>query len=367
MKILVFDKYLGYQVGGAQNSLHALLKELKGDFELIGCNAQKSFSAEKYKLSNWEVERVKIREFPKFPYLEYWFNRNRIKKFISSQKADLLITQGICGSLAIEVFNGRSIYFIRDEYHFNQVPIYYKGIKGFLKKIYILFQWPFIKQSFIDNTRAMKRADLVIANSKFMARKLEELFKRSVEFVYPLMDLKRFLQIQTASLKERKYLTLIGSEVIKGRDVAERIAAVMPDHDFMIVGREFQSPIQKGNILYQPWSTDPLEIYKKSKIVLSTTIIDSAIPRTGRIGPESNALGIPCIGSRVNSVQDYLHDEFYVEDRNNINSWKEKILEIEKKLNQLPAYLKEKASEYELDGQVAKFKKIVKDKLGFNL
>ena len=34
-KILVFDKFIGYRIGGAQNSLQLLLKNLKGDFKFL--------------------------------------------------------------------------------------------------------------------------------------------------------------------------------------------------------------------------------------------------------------------------------------------------------------------------------------------
>ena len=101
MKILVFDKYLGYKVGGAQRSLHILLSSLSGDVKLLGCEVKNTYNAERFKLKNLSVERFGITEIGRFPYLEYWWNRGKIKKIISQEKADLLITQGLWGAIAV--------------------------------------------------------------------------------------------------------------------------------------------------------------------------------------------------------------------------------------------------------------------------
>lgn len=367
MKIIVFDKFIGYRIGGAQNSLHYLLKNLKGSFKFLGCDVKKAFSAEKYKLPEWEVERIKIKEFPRFPYFEYWYNRKRIKKFIASQKADLLMAQGLWGAIAINAFPGKSIYFIRDEYHFNKVPIYQKGLKKLLKKLYILSQWIFIKKSFEDNTRAIKRASVVMANSGFMAKKIESLFGKKTDFIYALVDVASLEKEIIPPSEEREFIISIGSEVIKGKDIVEKISKIMPEHKFMIVGREFKNPIWKENILYYPWSTDALDIYKKTKILLVANIIDESIPRMGRTALEAMSLGIPAISSKTKNVSDFLGDDFLVANRDGIGLWKEKILEIEKNYEQYSEKLKQQAIEYDAAKQIERFKKIVNYKLGINL
>ena len=249
MKILVFDKYLGYQVGGAQNSLHTLLKNLKGDFEFLGCDIKRSFSAEKYKLSEWNVKRVEIKEFPKFPYFEYWLNRKRIKEFILSQKADLLIAQGLWGAIAINAFSGKSIYYIRDEYHLNYIPITQTGIKKFFKKIYLFLQYPFIASIFKDNKAAVLKADMVVSNSKFIANGIKNKFNRESEIIYPLIDVFGMTNNDSDINNNREFITAIGSEDIKGGRIVENIAKIMPNHQFMIVGRNFDQPIKKANVI----------------------------------------------------------------------------------------------------------------------
>lgn len=364
MKIIVFDKFLGYQVGGAQNSLHTLLKNLKGDFKFLGCDAKRAFSAEKYKLSEWDVERIKIKEFPRFPYFEYWYNRKRVEKFIASQKADLLITQGLWGAIAINTFQGKSIYFIRDEYHLNYIPITQTGIKKFLKKIYLFLQYPFIASIFKDNRVAVLKADMVVSNSKFIANGIKNKFNRDSEIIYPLINVLDMVSHKDCPNHDDQFITAIGSEDIKGGRIVEGVAKIMPDYEFMIVGRGFNQPIKKANVLYQPWSKDIGEIYKKTKILLAPSLCEEAFCR---VALEGMALGVPCIGSNKGGIPEVLGSEFIINDVWDIEKWKEKILGIEKNYEQYPGKLKQKALEFDVVEQIEKFKKIIQEKLNINL
>lgn len=366
MKIIVFDKFLGYQVGGAQSSIHLLLENLMKDsqhqWELLGCNVKKSFSAQKYRLENWQVKRLEIKEISKWPYFEYWLNKGRIKKFIKKQKGDLLITQGKWGAIAARYFQGKTIYFIRDEYHFNQVPIFQKSLKKILKKIYLFSQFFFLNSFFRDNKMAMKRS-LVIANSSYMSKYLDNLFSIKSEFIYTFMDIKSLTKEDIKFGENERYITSIGSELIKGIDIVKKIAKAMPEHKFMIVGRNFSEPRWEGNILYQPWSNNYFELYKKIKIWLVANIIHKAIPRVGRVGAEAMALGIPAISSQTNNVKDYLPDRLYISDREDISLWKEKILEVLDNYEEYTKDLKEESLKFDSSIQIENFKKIVKKRL----
>jgi glycosyltransferase involved in cell wall biosynthesis len=331
----------------------------------LGCDVKKAFSAEKYKLPEWEVERVKIKEFPRWPYFEYWYNRKRVKKFIASQKADLLIAQGLWGAIAINAFSGKSIYFIRDEYHFNYIPIVQRGIKKIFKKIYLFLQRPFISIIFKDNKIAILKANIVISNSKFIANGIKRIFNKDSEVIYPLVDVLDMMSLQNIDVdKSEKFITVIGSEDIKGGRIVEKIAKIMPNYQFMIVGRNFNQPIKKANIIYYPWSKNIKEIYSKTKILLAPSIINEAFCR---VALEGMALGIPCIGSNKGGIPEVLGSEFIINDVWDIEKWKEKILEIEDNYEKYPEKLKQKALGFDAAKQIEKFKKIIQEKLNINL
>ena len=366
--IVVFDKFLGYKVGGAEISLEKLLKNLLGDFKFIGCEVQKSFSAKRLKEEKFPVERIKIKEIPKFPYLEYFWNRKKIIKFISQQKGDCLFAQGLSGCLAINSFQGKTVYFARDEYNLNEIINYYSGLRYWLKKIYLFIQHPFIKKLFFDNEKAIKKADLVIANSDFMKRMIKERFGKEAEVIFPMIDILEFQKIVLPSLRERPFLTLVGSEVLKGSPIVEEIAQRMKNEQFMIVGREFKKPIKKNNILYQPWSKEPLEIYKKTKMFLIPSLCQEAFCR---VGLEGLSLGIPCLGSDRGGIGEVLDKKFLIGDVWDINKWVGKILEIEKDYQFYVEKTKKRAEEikekFNALSQEKKFKKIIKEKLNIDI
>lgn len=363
-KIIVFDKFLGYGVGGAQHSFHNLLENLKGNFKFLGCHVKKGFSANKYQLENWLIERIEIKECPWLPYFEYWLNRKTISKFIASQKGEILITQGLWGAIAVGAFLGKTIYFIRDEYHFNKIPIYQIGLKKFFKKIYLFSQYPFIKKIFFDNQKAIEKADLVIVNSYFVKKAIKEKFNKDSEVVYPLIKVRELHKIKLPSFKKRPFLTLIGSEFIKGREIIEKIAEKMPDHQFMVVGRLIKEPIKKGNILYHPWVKDPLDVYRKTRILLVASLIEEAFPRAP---VEGAGLGIPSLASKKGGLPEFMPDFLLVENPWDIEKWIEKIEDIEQNYENYSKILKEKSLEFDFLEQIEKFKKILKEKFNIEL
>ena len=323
--ILVFDKFLGYNVGGAQKSLHALLENVFEDIFYLGCNVKKAFLAEKYKVDKIKVERFNIKEIPKLPYFEYFLNRNVVKKNIKNSKRKILITQGLYGAVAVNNFKGDSIYFIRDEYSLNRIPVHQKGFTKILKYIYLLIQFPFLLIMFRDNKKAVKKAKVVIANSKYIKDELFKKFGIDAEVVYPIINIKELKSQEIPKIENRKYVTSIGSEVIKGSKIVENIAKIMPDYNFMIVGRSFKNPIVKDNVLYQPWSQDIMDIYKKTRILLIPSVCNEAF---GRTAVEALSLGIPVLGTNRGGIKEVLPPDNMLEDIENISLWKNKILNI---------------------------------------
>jgi glycosyltransferase involved in cell wall biosynthesis len=367
MKIIIFDKYLGYQVGGAQKSFHFLIENFKKDFPkndfiLLGCENEKSFSSKRLKIGDWNAERIKIKECPRFPYFEYWFNRKKISEFIKKQEGDIIITQGLWGAIAVNNFKGKKVYFIRDEYQLNKIENYHQGIKRILKKIYLLIQKPFIKRMFEDNKSAIEKSDIVVSNSKFIYEKIKEIFNRDSEIIYPVIDVRKLLEYNLPD--NREYIVSIGSEIIKGRKIMEKIDKEMPNYKFMIVGREFDKPIQKNNILYYPWQKDVLNVYNKARIVLVPSVLEEAF---GRVAVESMALSIPCLGSDRGGIKEALNDDFIIKDLENIQEWKEKILWIEKNYFNLFNKLKENALKFDSQKQIEKFEEIMKNKFSLEI
>lgn len=367
MKIIIFDRFLGYNIGGAQKSLHFLIEKLissdefsTADFSLLGCEAEKTFSASRHKLDNWQVERIKIMEIPWLPYFEYWLNRKKIKKFIEKQEGDILISQGRYGAIAIRFFKGKKIYFIRSDYNFGFIKNYFKGFKRLFKKIYLLIQSPFIRLGFKDNEIAIKESDLIISNSKFISDKIKNIFNRESEIIYPIIDVKNLLEKEINLSEERgeKYITIMSNEGVRGVEIFKEIANIMPSHKFRIVGRGFERPYWDNNIFYTNREIDAMNIYKKAKIVLMPSIWEEAF---GRVAVESLALSIPCIGSNIGGIPEILPEKLLIHDIYNISEWKDKILDILKNYNSYCDGLRSSVLKFDSDEQIDKFKKLLAD------
>lgn len=352
-KILVFDKFLGYNVGGAQKSLHSLLDNLDYDFEFLGCDVKRAFNAEKFRNEKWLVARFNIKEYPRLPYFEYWLNRRRIKTEIAKKQADILVTQGLWGAVAVRFFGGKTVFFIRDQYQLNKIGVYQTGIKKIFKYLYLLLQLPFILSMFRDSKLAIRKADKVIANSEFIKNKIKEKFGVEAEIVYPLVDTESFQPAKIPLVNKKEFITVIGSELIKGRKTVEKVAGLMPEYKFMIVGREFVKPEWKNNIFYQPWVNDVLEIYQKTKILLVPSICEEAF---GRTALEAMYLGLPVIGSDRGGLAEVLPEESVVTDVYDYTAWQRKI---EDALVHGERYINHKLSKFDFILQINHFKNII--------
>ncbi len=328
IKVLVFDKYLAYNVGGAQQSLRTLIKGMvESDINFIyaGCEVEKSFGAGRNISDELPVEKFKIFEIPRFPYLEYFLNRKRVANAIKKYQADVLVTQGLWGAAAVNAFAGKSLYFIRDEYQLNRIPFYQRGIMKLLKLIYLFVQLPFVLILFNDNKKAIQKA-LTVANSQYLQKGIKDKFGKDARLV------RSPIRPQSSSVGEESvlvgnYITCIGSEYMKGSEVVKRIASQMPDHNFMIVGREFKNLVNKGNLTFHPWVKDAKEIFKITKILLIPSICQESYPR---VAIEAMGRGIPVLGSNNGGIPEVLEAKFIIQDLWNIGLWEEKIKEIER-------------------------------------
>lgn len=352
-KILIFDKYLGYNVGGAQKSLHELLKKMSGDFVYLGCVVKKSFNAGKNKIDDLPIDRFKVVECGRFPYLEYFLQRRIIKKNIQKQNANILITQGISGAVGARYFCGKVVYFIRDEYQLNRIPVYQTGLKRVFKFLYLFVQYPFIYQMFKDQRLAIKKADVVIANSVYIQKEVKRIFKKDSKVIYPLVDTQALQNKMAVLSQDKQFITLIGSELIKGRAIVEHIATLMPTQQFIIVGREFTQQKWKKNILYQPWVDDVIDIYQKTKLLLIPSICNEAF---GRTALEAMILGLPVIGSNRGGLTEVLSKKSVVDDLYDFLEWKTKI---EEALNNKEEYINKELAQFDCNLQIDNFKNII--------
>jgi glycosyltransferase involved in cell wall biosynthesis len=327
-KIIAFSKYLSYMLGGAEKSTYEILKQEENkSIKIVSFSNINSFGANNKKIEfpeNWEIEHLSnMKQFHKFFYWEYLFNRNEIKNYFS--KVDntntILYTYAIYAPIAIIAFNGNSKLFIRSETDLAINKNYHQGIKKYLKNIYMFMELiPFyIYKS--DLKKAIIKSE-VICNSQYMSQKLFKLYAKKSNVLYPFIDETR-LKEEFKSLKDtiqEKGIVFVGDAIIKGVEIAKNIAQNLPEKKFYFFSRYVTNEKIDKNITYIPWQKREVDIYKYAKIVIVPSIWEEAY---GRVSREAYVLNIPVLVSNIGGLPESVDEkqEFIINDYLNIENW----------------------------------------------
>jgi glycosyltransferase involved in cell wall biosynthesis len=322
-------------VGGAEKSTYEILKdEAKKDneIELISFDNIDMFKAKDKKIEfpkNWKLTYIKdMFLFKRFFYYEYLFNRGKLKNYFNLlDKNSKLYTYAIYAPVAINSFKGKSKLFIRSETDLGINKNYYTGLKKYLKYIYMLLEYPAFYLYKQDVKKAIQKAD-VVTNSKYMAKKLKQLYNKDSEVIYPYIDEER-LKKEYSVLKEdiEKGIVFVGDAIIKGVGIAKEIAKKMPNEKFYFFSRYVNTPKKEGNITYMPWQKREVDIYKYAKLVIVPSIWEEAY---GRVSKEAYMLNIPVLVSNIGGLPESVDEkkEFIVDNYKNIDEWRSKIEDI---------------------------------------
>jgi len=328
-------------VGGAEKSTYEILKQKSKDgydIELISFADIETLGAKSKKIEfpkDWKLSYIKsMFLFSRFFYYEYLFNRVKLKRYFSTldTKAELY-TYAIYAPTAINSFKGKSTLFIRSETDLAINVNYHKGIKKWLKYIYMIVEYPAFYIYKQDLKQAIQKAD-VVCNSQYMADKLEELYSKKSEVLYPFIDedrLKKEYQKVKNEIQE-KGIIFVGDSIIKGLEIAKDIARNMPKEKFYFFSRYVKVSYNENNIVYMPWQKKEVDIYKYAKLVIVPSVCEEAY---GRVSREAFILDIPVLVSNIGGLPESVDNKngCIVDDYKNIKKWKMKIEKFNKRDN----------------------------------
>jgi glycosyltransferase involved in cell wall biosynthesis len=127
-----------------------------------------------------------------------------------------------------------------------------RGIKSWLPRL----MFHYIR---LWDSQSINRVDVVLANSNFIARRIEKAYRRKAKVIYPPVDVNQFLPGKT---KEDYYLVVSRLLSYKKIGVIIKAFARMPDKKLIIIGegpdrRKFESILTSNVSLlgYQPLQT----------------------------------------------------------------------------------------------------------------
>lgn len=311
MKVVAFSKNLIYGIGGAERSMFEELKKasISSDIKLCSVKNVKTFNADNFKIefpSAYELNYLVPKQlFSRFFYNEYLVNRSNIINYFSNsfRDCDELWAQNLWAPAAINSFKGRTVYFARDESFLNLRSNYHKGVKRLAKSIYDCIEYPGYITYVKDNVEAIQSADVVIANSEFMANKIQELFNRKCKIITPYIDKSLLKNTYYKNLENSnaidKGVVMMGDDLMKGVEVFKKLACCFPKEKFYIFGRKSSIITAKDNIVFMPWAQNPTNAYKYAKVVVVPSICLEAY---GRVAAESLILNIPCLVNNIGGL-----------------------------------------------------------------
>ncbi len=373
-----FGRSLG--TGGGGKSLYSLLSNLKQDMEIYVLCFNNSISAIKIFKNGLHLRNVNYFVVPKFWQITEWFRdikQQRIfREMISDIKPDLIISQRYANPSAVRGGHKNGIPTIafvtsyKYLYPYKEIipdkekeVIAVEGgeIKKYLRYLRDICEYPIAKNFVKRNREAIKKTNVVVVNSKFMAKIAEESYKIMPEVIYPFVDFSEF----KADERNPKYITFIRPAFEKGIEIFLRIAQKLTDKKFLCVGeasKAYEGKLRRlNNINYTGWVGDMKSIYAETKILIVPSLCQEAF---GRVVVESMINKIPCIVSNRGGLPEVVGDAaLIVENPYDVQDWCNKISYLCENLDvytDLSERCFKRAKLFDPEKQYQKFRQLIK-------
>src|SRR5439155_2053315 len=149
---------------------------------------------------------------------------------------------------------------------------------------------------------SLRRADAVVANSRFIRGVYEPLIGRAADVVYPA--------VETAAARVNDiagHFVMLTPHAHKGGHILLEMARRMPEARFVVAGngeREIVEPLRLlPNVDYRGWTPAPELLFEGA----CATLIPTQMPEAfGRVAVESIARGVPVLASDCGGLPEAL-------------------------------------------------------------
>ncbi len=363
---VLYNKFAMPNRGGACTSLLALMN---------GVAKRRDITADVYQTPpadppktefEYEIHLKEVINIPKLTWANQVFERSQWAGYIEntlSSETDLVITQTILAPISVKIAYENeipSLFLVRS------MPLTgyekYNPRLGHLSNLLKtdlggMVQYPFLYKNFHDYRIAASKATHTIANSKFTAMKLKELFDVDSEVVYPPIELNNY----RTQRNENGYITMVNPRTeYKGGDIFLDIAEIMKNEDFLLVGPIKSKKIKNraeilNNVTHWEWCDNMIEAYSESKAVVTPSRWEEPF---GRVPAEAMVSGIPCIVSNRGGLPEVVGDTGEIVE--NIESTEAWVEAIQKAIeNHEPQEQKKHVSKFSAERQSEKFDRLI--------
>lgn len=303
----------------------------------LGVHKIYTSSLQKYKFA---IKRYKY-FMPLMPYLVEQFDLSKYDMIISSSH---FVAKGVIthpDQLHISYIYSPVRYAWDLYYEYNKIGALGKGIKNLCMKFWLhkLRIWDFVSAS---------RPDFLIADSEFIAKRIEKSWRRSSEVIYPPVEIADTVY---SEIKEDYFVTLSRLVEYKRIDIIIEAFNEMPNKKLIIIGdgriKDKLQNLAHENIVFKGYMErkDAMEVVSKAQAFIFMPKEDFGI-----VPIEAQACGTPVIaygkGGASETIQEYKTGLFVKEQ--NKESLKKSIIEFDG-LSLSPIDCKKNAQEFSPD------------------
>ena len=228
------------------------------------------------------------------------------------------------------------------------------GVKGLLAKVFLhyLRLW---------DTQSSSRANLYVANSNYVARRIFKLYQKEAEVIYPPVDVNYF---ELEEIKEDFYVTASRFVSYKKIDLIVEAFGHMPDKKLVVIGdgpdmEKIKAKAQKNVEILGFQSDEVLRCYLQK----ARAFVFAALEDFGILPVEAQACGTPVIafgkGGVLETVLENQSGIFFREQT--VASVVQAVLDFEKK-EFYPQLIRQHAETFREENFKTKFKCLVETK-----
>ncbi|MBM4249159.1 MAG: glycosyltransferase family 4 protein [Euryarchaeota archaeon] len=321
MNVLLAQRNIFSSLGGAERSLLTLGRFLSGRghrVRVLHDDSEGAALRDGPEASGLEPVACTLRPFAKKPlkwpdrwsWARQW--RSACLREMRERRPDLVLTQldmappTVAAARRLSV---PSVLFVRSFEHicpreFQEGLESCKGNCWRCLPLFERYQYPWMLLVLRSHAIALKRASLVVANSRFTRGLLLEKAGVQSEVVYPFIELGR--PPGSAGPPPGRELLMVTPRLAKGVRTVLELARRMPDERFLLVGeldaRVGQDELPK-NVSYIGPVADMGPVYSRARVLLAPSTWPEPF---GRVVIEAGALGIPSVVSRVGGLPEAL-------------------------------------------------------------
>jgi len=203
-------------------------------------------------------------------------------------------------------------YFLRDVAYWDQWPNNETGMRRLMKTVYRMALAPFVGWFRRENARALQRADLLVANSAYMAERIHATCGRDALVVFPRTP------VAARPLEPGDAVGMAGDSADKGGWILRMLARWFPDVVFRVHSRHRLDDVPP-NVVAAPWESDPERLYGGLRMMLMPSQVAEAY---GRVALEAQGHGVPVLASGVGGLPENVPGSLWrVADYRSPESW----------------------------------------------